>query len=198
VRTGSGRRGALAFVRLAHGRYAEVRQLKAVRPGRRTITANYRAQMRAGLERRVSLVAQLGSTGARRMRGKRVPWLLASLPATQVLGSQEPMRPRGLEPPRTNQSTRPSTLCRACRCFQGHPDRPNCEFPWTHWTKWTQWMLSRVLSQRRSSSPVRAGPDWLSAVRVEARSSGHDRATAVISRATGQDKRRRTVRALST
>jgi hypothetical protein len=68
------------------------------------------------------------------------------------------MRPRGLEPPRTNQPTRPSTLFGPRRCFHGRPDRPNCEVPWTDWTQWTEWMLSPVLSRRAlSMRTVRPG-----------------------------------------
>ncbi len=56
-----------------------------------------------------------------------------------------PVRPRGLEPPRAIQPTRPSTLDGPCRCFWPPLDRPNCEVPWTGWTHWTGWMLPRVL-----------------------------------------------------
>jgi hypothetical protein len=57
-----------------------------------------------------------------------------------------PMRPRGLEPPRTNQSTRPSTGIRARRWVQERLNRPNCVIVWTRWTYWTAWMLSPMLS----------------------------------------------------
>jgi len=37
-----------------------------------------------------------------------------------------PVRPRRLELPRTNRSTRPSTLYGPCRCFCQRLDRPDC------------------------------------------------------------------------
>jgi hypothetical protein len=66
------------------------------------------------------------------------------------------VRPRGLEPPRTIQSTRPSTLNAACRCVERRPNRPKCEVPWTDWTGWRHWMLSRVLSRPGPIEPCRA------------------------------------------
>ena len=45
-----------------------------------------------------------------------------------------PVRPRGLEPPRTIKSTRPSTLDGPRGCFCRPPNRPNGEVPWTQWT----------------------------------------------------------------
>jgi hypothetical protein len=62
------------------------------------------------------------------------------------------MRPRGLEPPRTNQSTRPSTRSAPCGCSEQRPNRANCGVFWTHWTRWKGWMLSRVLSRRMTTS----------------------------------------------
>ncbi len=64
-----------------------------------------------------------------------------------------PVRPRGLEPPRTIQSTRPSTLTEPCRCFETRGDRANRELPCTNWPRWKGWMLSRLLSRRLRISP---------------------------------------------
>jgi hypothetical protein len=60
------------------------------------------------------------------------------------------MRPRGLEPPRTIKSTRPSTLDEPRRCLQRRPNRPIWEVSSTEWTQWTGWMLPRVLSRKQS------------------------------------------------
>jgi hypothetical protein len=53
------------------------------------------------------------------------------------------MRPRGLEPPRTIQSTRPSTLIRRCTCVEGRPERPFCDGSSTHGNHWTIWTLPK-------------------------------------------------------
>jgi hypothetical protein len=41
------------------------------------------------------------------------------------------MRPRGLEPPRTLGSTRPSTSIGICRWVSERLNRPTCEVFWT-------------------------------------------------------------------
>jgi hypothetical protein len=53
------------------------------------------------------------------------------------------MRPRGLEPPRTIQSTRPSTAYARRRPFQRRPARPFCAVWWTRWTDLAWWMFSK-------------------------------------------------------
>jgi hypothetical protein len=71
------------------------------------------------------------------------------------------MRPRGLEPPRTIQSTRPSTGCMGCRYVQRRPKRPTCAVSRTHWTGWTIWTLSKCCHGRslaRAVSSSRRGP----------------------------------------
>jgi hypothetical protein len=55
------------------------------------------------------------------------------------------LRPRGLEPPRTIQSARPSTTFTSCGCSEQRPDRANRGGCWTYWTQWKGWMLSRRL-----------------------------------------------------
>jgi len=60
------------------------------------------------------------------------------------LGSSQ-LRPRGLEPPRTNQSTRPSTRSPCVDTLLASEARKNGKVFCTDWTPWTGWMLPRVL-----------------------------------------------------
>jgi hypothetical protein len=55
---------------------------------------------------------------------RQEPRQLSESPARRARLSE--VRPRGLEPPRTIKSTRPSTPYPRCRSVQGRLDRPNC------------------------------------------------------------------------
>jgi len=83
-----------------------------------------------------------------------------------------PVRPRGLEPPRTNQSTRPSTKYAPCRYPEQRLDRANRGVCWTHWTRWKRSMLSRLLS--RLLSRQRRGLGRRSWCRMLARSAASE------------------------
>ena len=85
--------------------------------------------------------------------GRRV-----SRPRRWVRASSISVRPRGLEPPRTVRSTRPSTGYGGCGCVRGRPDRPFRAGFWTYWTGvWRGGCSQRVLpgrSVRRQSVPA--------------------------------------------
>ena len=66
------------------------------------------------------------------------------------------MRPRGLEPPRTIQSTRPSTRYGRRRLVQGRPDRPFWADCRTHLTHPERWMFSGCSHAVGLLMPVRA------------------------------------------
>ena len=68
------------------------------------------------------------------------------------------MRPRGLEPPRTNQSTRPSTRITLCRYGSWPLKVANCAVFCTDWTPWTGWMLPRVLPRIWRQPTGKGGP----------------------------------------
>jgi hypothetical protein len=74
------------------------------------------------------------------------------------------MRPRRLELPRTNRSTRPSTLLGARRSVDRCPDRPNRGCPWIDRTHWTGWMLSECChAGRLGADQTRPGHSlWVS------------------------------------
>jgi hypothetical protein len=98
------------------------------------------------------------------------------------------MRPSGLEPPRGNLPTRPSTSYTAARCSQERPDRPNNVGSWPQRT-----YLERVLPRcchattPCGSASVRlAGPCVLFVFRAEPTRSGTGRAClAVVSPSSG-------------
>ncbi len=63
--------------------------------------------------------------------------------------------PRGLEPPRTIQSTRPSTRIARRRWVCWGPEVPTCALFWTRWTGWTGWMLPRCCATTMVARPSR-------------------------------------------
>jgi hypothetical protein len=79
-----------------------------------------------------------------------------------------PVRPRGLEPPRTIQSTRPSTRITLRRYGFWRLIGPNWSVFCTDWTPWTGWMLPRVLPRIWRHPTGKGGPrnfergGWLS------------------------------------
>jgi hypothetical protein len=118
-----------------------------------------RSPRQLALASRVKHVRQ-GSRSSAPLRSRRLVWTALDPAARPKRFESDDflprkMRPSGLEPPRGNLPTRPSTLFTAARCFRWRPNRPIRGVSRTHRTHLEERVLPRCC---HGSSPGKIRP----------------------------------------